>query len=68
MECVNLPALSDGSEDRTSDTEAIFKNGTKERDELKRKLTIFGEYKNETKYTCIFNGWFPFWTSTNKDL
>lgn len=49
IKCVNLSALSDSSEDRTSDTEAIFGTVTKDRDELKRSLTIFGEYKNETK-------------------
>nr|XP_046234423.1 C-type lectin domain family 4 member M-like [Scatophagus argus] len=36
-----------GSEDGTSHTEAIFKNVTKERGELKRKLAIFTEYSRQ---------------------
>ena len=50
--CKSFCSLSDTTEDETSDTEAILKNVTKERDELKRKLTTFSKYEDETKHTC----------------
>lgn len=55
-ECVNISAQSDSSEDKTPDTDFIkniIKNLTEEGDEFKKKLTTFGEYKHEIKYTSM---------------
>ncbi|KAM9363252.1 CD209 antigen-like protein A [Symphorus nematophorus] len=51
------------SQENTSDAEAICKNVTKERDELKRKMTIFDHYLDQG--WVYFNGSFYF-TSSNK--
>lgn len=46
VDCVIFFALSDDSDDNTTDPVAALRKVTKERDELKKKLTIFSEYKN----------------------
>uniref|UniRef100_A0A8C4HRJ7 C-type lectin domain-containing protein n=1 Tax=Dicentrarchus labrax TaxID=13489 RepID=A0A8C4HRJ7_DICLA len=61
---VSLRLTFYGSEDKTSDSEAIFKTVTKERDELKRKLSIFAEYSHEG--WMYFNNSFYYISSQEK--
>ncbi|XP_073319991.1 CD209 antigen-like protein C [Pagrus major] len=56
----------DGSEDKTTDTDTNFKTLTKERDELKRKLTIFGwMYFNNSFY--YISTWEKSWQESRSD-